>query len=121
MSAPRAEMTGGGATRFVVVDEQEAIPSHVAAVPGIGDVLFHHAMACNIAEISVNHGADRIVLMLATRGCTCGCGSRGRGLLLTPGAEEARIIAAQLIDLADRHEAEAKAAATAALRKAAGK
>lgn len=123
MTAPRVNVsvTGPGADKHLIVDQQVMIPSHVVPVPGLGDVLFHHATGCNIAEISINDGAQRIAVMLAMPGCGCGCGASGRGLFLTPGAAEARIIAQQLIDIADRQERDAAQAAGDAIRKASGR
>lgn len=121
MSPPRATVTGPGAGKHIVVDQQETIPPHVVAVPRLGNVLFYHATAATVAEISVNDGAQRIAIQLATPGCGFGCGASGRGMLLTPGAEEARLIAGQLLALADEHEATAATQAAAAIAKAAGR
>lgn len=101
---PRARVTGPGATSAVQLADQQQIPSHVFHVPGVGDVVFHHAQGSNVGEIIVDHGAPRISLMLVTPGCDCGCGARGRGLFLTPDADEARRIAKRLIAAADDQE-----------------
>lgn len=118
----RGTMTGPGAgdPHYSGID-QEPIPSHVQWVPGLGDVLFHHACAVNVATISVEGGDDRIALILAQEGCKCGCGARGRGLLLTPDAEGARRIAAQLIERATRMELAAGDLVIAAIAKARAK
>lgn len=119
---PRASATGPGATSFTVLSsDQVQIPTHVQHVPGCGDVLFHHAQAVNVSSVSMNDGAERIALVLAQPGCQCGCGGRGRGLLLTPDAEGARVIARWLVEAAERQEREAATAAAIALRKAAGR
>ena len=118
----RATMGGAGA------DEphyngfgQTPIPSHVQHVPGLGDVLFHHAEAVNVVTISVEGGDERIALVLAQEGCKCGCGARGRGLLLTPDPEGARMIAARLIARADAMELAAGSLVVEALARARGK
>ncbi len=111
---------GAGKAHYYSGVTQLAIPSHVQNIPGLGDVLFHHAIAVNVATISADGGATRIALILAQEGCTCGCGAPGRGLLLTPDAEGARRIAAQLIARADAMERDADALATAALARARG-
>lgn len=124
MTPPRASVGGAGAEASIFLGEQKPIPSHVAAIPGLGDVLFHHAIASTVSEISVVSAKgcdDRIALQLATAPCDCGCGARGRGLLLTPGAEEARMIARQLVEMAEKYEAIAAAAAGAAFARAAGR
>lgn len=121
MNAPRAHVTGVGADAFVRADEQAHIPSHIIAIPVLGDTLVHHATACTIAEIELNESAPRISLIVAMPGCGCGCGAPGRGLLLTPAAAEARIIGEQLVKLAEDHEAAAGKAAADIIQKAAGR
>lgn len=121
MNPPRATVSGEGAMKSHFVGDQVTIPPHVVPVPGLGDVLFYHATSVCVAEIALNEGPHRIALQLAMPGCKCGCGSRGRGLFLTPGPEEARLVAEQLIKFAERYEAKAQDEAAAALRKAAGK
>lgn len=118
---PRFEVSGPGADKSVVVGTQRMLPSHMVAVPGVGDVLFHHATAVCVSEILIDDMAPRIAIQIATPGCRCGCGASGRGLVLTPGPDEARLIARQLVDVAEKHEAAAAAQATAAISKARGK
>ncbi|WEK43622.1 MAG: hypothetical protein P0Y64_01970 [Candidatus Sphingomonas colombiensis] len=121
MTPPRATVSGAGANRSRVIGEQTRIPSHVVVIPGIGDVLFHHALAANVSEITVGDSDNRIALQIADAGYKCGCGARGRGMILTPGPEEARLIAERLVQIAEQYEARAAAQASAAIREAAGK
>jgi hypothetical protein len=104
----RATASGPGVDRanYSGID-QEPIPSHVRHIPGLGDVLFHHAEAVNVATVTVEDSFKRIALILAKEGCQCGCGARGRGLILTPDVRGARTIASQLNAMADKVEKEA--------------
>lgn len=119
---PRATQSGPGAHRAIVSDiTQEPVATHVLHVPGMGDVLVHHAQAVDVATIEADDGGERIAVLFAQEPCNCGCNARGRGLVLTPDPASARRIAAQMVTIADRIEAKAASQAAAAFAKARGR
>lgn len=103
-------------------DPQAVIASHVCDM-GAGPVLWHHGvdmLTGTIGAAGQEHG-ERIAIYICQRGCKCGCGAPGRGIIYTPDVAQARILAEGLLALADQMEAAAAEQAQAALRKASSK
>jgi hypothetical protein len=104
----------------LTADRQEMMLPFEVHLPATGRMVVHHGSIAFVGVIETDTG-PRISLLAGMAGCNCGCGAAGRGIHYTPSPENARTLAAQLIEQAEELEARALADATAAIAKAAGK
>lgn len=106
---PRASITIGTTT----VDDvtQHTVAPHDVDLGTLGLVRVFHADGIHVGTIEQGDADPRISIIIAQRGCQCGCERNGRALLVTPASQHAREIGQKLIALADQVDGNAKQSA----------